>query len=100
MFGRSTEQDEMRGTVQEGNGDALVLVEHSGKWGRFIEKPANFLAGIRSSVGNDPPRRGKKREREANRLSQWSHRPQGDQAVLATMLRMVGKILRASEEDG
>jgi hypothetical protein len=31
IFGRNAEQDEMRGTIQEGNGDALVVVEHNGE---------------------------------------------------------------------
>ncbi len=100
MFGRSAEQDEMRGTIQEGNGDEPMFKEHKGERGTFIEKPANFLAGIRSSVRNHPPRGSKKGKRDANRLSQWRDRPQGDEVISATMLRMVGKVLGAFVEDG
>ncbi len=77
-----------------------MIEERNGKWGTFIEKPANFLAGIRSSVRNDPPRGNKKRERKVNRLSQWSHRSQGDQVVSVAMLRIIHKLLSAGVKDG
>jgi len=77
-----------------------VIEQRERKGGTFIEKPANCLAGIRSPVRNDPPRRRKKREREANRLSQWSHRPQGDQVVSVAMLRILHDLLGTGVEDG
>ena len=90
----------MRGTIEEGNGDAPVVVEHNGEGGTFIEKLSNFLAGIRSSVRNDPPRRRKKGKRDANRLTERSHRPQGDQVVSVAMLGIIHKLLSASVKDG
>ena len=100
IFGRSAEKDEIRGPIQEGNRDAPMINQRNGKWGTFIEKPANFLPGIRSSVRNDPPRGSKKRERKVNRLSQWSHRSQGDQVVSVAMLRIIHKLLSAGVKDG
>ena len=83
----------MRGTIREGNGDAPMIEQRNGKWGTLIEKLSNFLAGIRSSVRDDPPRRGKKRKREANCLSEWRDRPQSDEVVSMDVLRIVGKLL-------
>ena len=89
----------MRGAIREGNGDAPMVEQRNGKWGTFIEKLSNFLAGIRSSVRDDPARGGKERKREANRLSQWSDGPQGDEIVSADVARIVGKLLGAGVED-
>jgi len=77
-----------------------MIEQRNGKWGTFIEKLSNFLAGIRSSVRDDPARGSKERKREANRLSQWSDGPQGDEIVSADVARIVGKLLGAGVEDG
>ena len=75
-----------------------MVEQRNGKWGTFIEKLSNFLAGIRSSVRDDPTRRGKKRKREANCLSEWRDRPQSDEVVSVEVLRIVGKLLGAGVE--
>ena len=88
----------MRGTIREGNGDAPMIEQRNGKWRTFIEKLSNFLAGIGSSVRDDPPRGGKERKRKTSRPSQWSDRPQGDEVVSVEVLRIVGKLLGAGVE--
>ena len=77
-----------------------MVEQRDGKRGTLIEKLSNFLAGIRSSVRDDPPRRSKEWEREANCLSEWRDRPQSDEIVSANVLWIVGKLLGAGVEDG
>jgi len=97
---RNPKQDEMRGTIRERNRDAPMGNQRDGKRGTRIEELSDFAAGIRSSVGDDPTRRGKKRKREANRLSQWSDRPQSDEVISVAVARIVGELLGAGMEDG